>query len=341
MLSRFIHNAVRSVPASTNLPHAPVMTKEVLQYLKPESNQVLVDMTFGAGGHSRQILEMCPNVKIIAVDRDPEALKYAETMNVTPALGKFSEMPQVFKNLGIHQNSIDGILFDFGCSSMQFDYAERGFSLSKDGPLDMRMNQTSNEPTASDVLAKLNESDLYRIFKVYGEEKQAKRVARAIVETRHTLKRIETTKELANIVAACFDDPYKLDKLQRPSHSATKIFQALRIFVNNELNEINYGMVFASKILKIGGRLVTLTFHSLEDTIVKRHISGNVIDEVANSLPLKYSSYHLTHDKKTVDPFMQSCWKPLNKHVVTPKFEEIENNPRCRSAKLRAAVRIS
>lgn len=341
MWSRAIHNAVRPIPNRNQPAHVPVMAKEVLHYLNPEEDQLIIDMTFGAGGHSRQILEKCPNIKLIAVDRDPEAIKYAKTMNVTPLLGKFSDMPKLLKEIGVFPNSVDGILFDYGCSSMQFDIAERGFSLSKDGPLDMRMNQESGEPTAAEALAKLSELDLYKIFKVYGEEKRARTIARTVIETRYACKRLETTKELATLVAACFDNEYKLDKLQRPSHPATKIFQALRIFVNNELNEINYGMTLASKLLKIGGRFVALTFHSLEDTIVKRHVSGNVTDDTANALPMKYSSYHLSYDKARVDPYIKSCWQPLTKHVVTPRFEEIEDNPRCRSAKLRAAIRVS
>jgi len=340
---RFIHHAIKpNLPTATG-PHTPVMVNEVLEFLKPEKSHTIIDMTFGAGGHTRKILEACPGVRVIGVDRDPAAQAYAKDLQVEGVLGRFSELPKLLKDIGIKQNSVDGILFDFGASSMQFDEAARGFSLSKNGPLDMRMDQNRlpDQQTAADILAKATEQDLYKILKVYGEEKQARKIARAIVETRFACKRLETTKELADLVLACFDDQYKMDKLQRPSHPATKVFQALRICVNNELNEINYGMIVASKYLKIGGRLVALTFHSLEDTIVKRHLAGNVINNVANPMPLKYSSYQLTHDKSVVDPFMESCWQSLTKHVVTPKFEEIENNPRCRSAKLRAAVRVS
>lgn len=346
---RLFHNVV-PIKQKKPLPaHTPVMFKEVIEYMQPEPGQTIIDMTFGAGGHSKLLLESASDVKIIALDRDPLSHEYAWELktqypdNVFPILGRFSELPKLLKDLEIKQNSIDGIIFDFGCSSMQFDLAERGFSISKNGPLDMRMDQGRcvGQPTAADVLAKASELDLYRIIKTYGEEKQARIIARAIVETRFACKRLESTKELADLIAACFDNQYKMDKIQRPSHPATKTFQALRIFVNNELNEINYGMILASKYLKIGGRLVTLTFHSLEDTIVKRHISGNIVNDVANTMPLKYSSYQLTYDKNVVDPFMESKWQQLNKHVITPKFEEIENNPRCRSAKLRAAIKIS
>lgn len=347
---RFMYNAVpvKKMPGPRSEPHTPVMSKEVLHYLKPEDGQVIVDMTFGAGGHSKLILEKAPNLKLITLDRDPLAYEYAKSLqnefpdNVIPLLGRFSELPLLLKENNIKQNSIDGILFDFGCSSMQFDIASRGFALSKDGPLDMRMDQNryENQVTAADVVNKSSENDLYRIFKVYGEEKQARKIARAIVETRFAFKRLETTKELADLVFACFDNEYKLDKIQRQSHPATKIFQALRIFVNDELNQINYGMLVAQKYLKIGGRMVTLTFHSLEDTIVKRHIAGNIINDVANAVPLKFCSYQITHEKAFLEPFMKPKWEQLNKHVITPKFEEIEENPRCRSAKLRAAVKL-
>lgn len=351
VVRRFMYNAVpiKKNAFAKNEPHTPVMSKEVLEYLKPDDEHTIIDMTFGAGGHSKLILERAPNIKLITLDRDPVAYEYAQELhekypqNVIPLLGRFSELPSLLKEKNVRQNSIDGILFDFGCSSMQFDVAERGFALSKNGPLDMRMDQQNrcgNQVTAADVLNKASENDLYRIFKVYGEEKQARKIARAIVETRYAFKRLETTKELADLVFACFDNQYKLDKIQRQSHPATKIFQALRIFVNDELNEINYGMIVAHKYLKIGGRMITLTFHSLEDTIVKRHIAGNIINDVANAIPLKYCSYQITHDKAVLDPLMESKWEQLNKTVIIPKFEEIEDNPRCRSAKLRAAVKI-
>lgn len=350
IIRRFLYNAVpiKKNAAPRNEPHTPVMSKEVLDYLKPEDGQTIIDMTFGAGGHSKLILEKAPHIKLITLDRDPLAYEYAQELqekypnNVIPLLGRFSELPTLLKENKINQSSIDGMLFDFGCSSMQFDIAERGFALSKNGPLDMRMDQNrcENQVTAADVLNKAGENDLYRIFKVYGEEKQARKIARAVVETRFAFKRLETTKELADLVFACYDNEYKIDKIQRQSHPATKVFQALRIFVNDELNEINYGMTVAHKYLKIGGRMITLTFHSLEDTIVKRHIAGNIINDVANAIPLKYCSYQLTHDKAVLDPLMETKWEQLNKHVLTPKFEEIEDNPRCRSAKLRAAVKI-
>ena len=332
-------------------PHIPVLCQEAIAYLKPSPQQIFVDMTFGAGGHTSQLLEQHPDIKVYALDRDPVAYNLAKDMStkyqgrLIPLLGKFSDLPLLLKEHNIGRHSIDGILFDFGCSSMQFDEAERGFSISKNGPLDMRMdrglNQNSEQLTAADVLARAEETDLIKILRVYGEEKAAKKIARAIVEARAALYKIETTKQLADLVASCLSDtPFRMDKMQRPTHVATKTFQALRIFVNNELNEINYGMILANEYLKPEGRLVAITFHSLEDTIVKRHLNGNVIEGLANPVPLKYCGHDITHDKEIVESFHTTNWKQLHKHVVVPDDEEIIRNSRSRSAKLRAAIKL-
>lgn len=331
-----------------NVPHKPVMVCETIEYLKARHGGLFVDCTFGAGGHSRKILESSENVKIFALDRDPVAYEHCNELSkqypdrLIPLLGRFSELPELLAQHNIKQSAIDGFLFDFGCSSMQFDEGERGFSVSKNGPLDMRMDKQRlpNQPTAADVLSKIEENDLARILKVYGDEKNAKKIARTIIDARHAIKKIETTKELADLVYACCGGETRIDKLQRPSHAATKTFQALRIFVNNELNEINYGMIIAEKYLKIGGRLVTITFHSLEDTIVKRHLMGNIIDDVANPVSLKYTSSLMCHDKNQVEDLMKTNWQQLHKHVLIPRLEEIEENPRSRSAKFRASVKV-
>lgn len=353
-MARALNSLVRfSTVASTahkaTRRHVPVMLNETLEYLNPRENEVFVDMTFGAGGHTRRILDSAPNVKVFALDRDPTAHKLAQELaeeypnRLVPLLGRFSELANLLKDHNVRFNSIDGFLFDFGCSSMQFDEAGRGFSIKKNSFLDMRMDQDRfpNQPTVAEVLARINEDDLARILKVYGDEKYYKKIARAIVETRYSVKKIETTKELADIVDACCGSEVRTDMLDRPQSNATKTFQALRIFVNNELNEINYGILLAERYLKIGGRLVTLTFHSLEDTIVKRHIMGNISDDMANDIPLKYISHIMCHDQQTVDSVHETNWLQLHKHVIVPKFEEIEDNPRSRSAKLRAAIKLS
>lgn len=338
----------KEVVKTEELLHIPVMVNEVLECLQPEPGQTFIDMTFGAGGHSQRILESAPDIKLFVLDRDPVSYSIARRLavrfpgQVEPLLGRFSELPVLLKSHGIKHNSIDGILFDLGCSSMQFDVAERGFSVSKDGPLDMRMDgdRFPEEPTAADILAKVDEEDLVKILRVYGEEKQAKKIARAVIEARYTFKKLQTTSELGDLVASVCVDEERLDKLQRRVHSATKTFQALRIFVNNEVNELNYGMIVAETYLKVGGKLVTLTFHSLEDRIVKRHLLGNVIDNAINPLPLKYTNASLWYDRNEVDSLLHSNWKLIHKHVLTPSVEEISANPRGRSAKLRAATKV-
>lgn len=326
-------------------PHIPVMAREVINTLIPKSGNTYIDMTFGAGGHTRKILESAPDIKVIALDRDPDAKQYMDAVcesypnQVIPLCGRFSELPSLLKSINVPERSIDGFLFDFGCSSMQFDQTERGFSISRNAPLDMRMdkNRHPDNPTAADVLASIDEYDLSKIIKIYGGEKKAKKIARTIIDVRYALKPIQTTQELANIVGSCFDDNFHIDSMNRPMHNATKTFQALRIFVNNELNDINYGLQCAERFLKYGGKLVTLTFHSLEDTIVKRHIQGQVVQGIANALELKYVSQFAVFGKDTMEDLMKSTWKPIYKHVIIPSPKEVDINPRSRSAKLRAA----
>lgn len=197
-----------------------------------------------------------------------------------------------------------------------------------------------DSPTAADVLATATEEDIYKIIKYYGEEKQARKIARAIVESRYLFRSLKTTEELADLVETVCTEDFRKDKIDRRSHVATKTFQALRIFVNNELNEINYALVLAHRYLKLGGRIVTITFHSLEDTIVKRHLTGNVIENTANILPLKYSSHALDINDNLFNCVIEPNWKMLHKHVLVPSYEEVENNPRSRSAKFRAAVKV-
>uniref|UniRef100_A0A8W7PTL7 12S rRNA N(4)-cytidine methyltransferase METTL15 n=2 Tax=gambiae species complex TaxID=44542 RepID=A0A8W7PTL7_ANOCL len=341
--------------------HRAVMATETVKFFEPQRDQVFIDMTFGAGGHTRALLEAAPGSTVVALDRDPLAHRLACEMaaqfpgRIVPLLGRFSELPALLRTVeGLdRQRHFDGVLFDFGCSSMQFDEAARGFSISHDGPLDMRMDRDRcpEQLSAAEVLARIQEPDLVRILKVYGEEKQAKKIARAIVNARFTVKRIETTAELANIVAHCLSQgesaggqgtyDFRQDKLRRPAHVATKTFQALRIFVNNELNEINYGMVLAKHLLRTGGKLVTIAFHSLEDTIVKRHLTGHVVDDVASRVPLQYVSHTLAHETEAMQEMMKPHWKQMHKHVMVPTDEEVAENPRSRSAKLRAAVRLS
>lgn len=347
--SRNYSTIVRKPAASDyNIPHVPVLADQVIKFLKPEDSKLIIDMTFGAGGHTRRFLEKSKTLKIICLDRDPLAYNYAKQLKheypdqIIPLHGKFSDLPDLLSIHGINQNSVDGIFFDFGSSSMQFDNPERGFALSKEGPLDMRMDNTDSESvTAADVLAHASENDLKKILKIYGEEVHSKKIASALVEARTTYGKLVKTSQLRDLVAAVLGDEIRCDKLGRYAHSATKVFQALRIFVNNELNEINYGMVVAHRYLKIGGIMVALSFHSLEDTIVKRHITGNVFENVANKLPLQFYSFNTVFKEDALVQMQPSSWRAINKHVILPDAEELDLNPRCRSAKLRACVKIS
>ncbi|XP_058796752.1 probable methyltransferase-like protein 15 homolog [Phymastichus coffea] len=332
-----------------NAPHFPVMWKETLHYLNLAPGDTMIDMTFGSGGHSKKILDTVPDVKIFALDRDPTAMNFAEDLakkypgQVFPLLGRFSELPKLLESYHIKENSIDAMLFDFGCSSMQYNTPERGFMISKNGPLDMRMdgNRSTNSPTAADVLEKASERDLYHIIKYYGEEKRARKIARALFDARYMFRSLKTTHELAKFIESLFSSEINTDQLGRFQHPATKTFQALRIFVNNELNEINHAIVIATKLLKINGRLITISFHSLEDTIVKRHLSGNVSDSVANKLPLRYANWgKVWQNKEDIEALTSSPWLMLHKHVLTPSDEEVYANPRSRSAKFRVIAKI-
>lgn len=342
---RQTNRTARAYSSNNRVFHIPVMHKEVLTMFDPQHDQKFLDMTFGAGGHTRKLLSSCNNATVYTLDRDPFAYDLAiklasETTNgnISPLLGKFSDLPELLSD-GEVENFFDGILIDCGCSSMQYDMKERGFSLSKDGPLDMRMDQDrlANQPSAKDILAHIDENSLARILKVYGEEKQAKKIARAIVEARYLFTSLNTTNELAQLVESACGFSSRTDKLQRSSHVATKTFQALRILVNDELNELDFAVRFAHRALKIGGKLITITFHSLEDRIVKNHLHD--LDYSTDS-DQKYKNYARQLDPLDVQVLMERQWQEINKHVLTPSDEEINENPRSRSAKLRAAIKL-
>lgn len=181
---------IQSIRHLNNRPHKPVLLEETINYLSPQKDHCIIDMTFGAGGHTERILQENNTTVVYCLDRDPTACTIAKELSdrypnrVVPLKGKFSDLPVLLKNLGRKMNSFDGFLFDFGASSMQFDTASRGFSISKNGPLDMRMDPEQQTLTAADVLARADQSDLYKIFKVYGEEKQSKKIANAVIEAR-------------------------------------------------------------------------------------------------------------------------------------------------------------
>lgn len=350
--------------------HRPVMCREIMQALRPEDGQVFIDMTFGGGGHTKQLLATNKKIKIFALDRDPIAYQKAVVLSesklvavngqkIIPLLGRFSEFPDLMHSHGVGPDSVDGIIMDLGASSMQFDDYRRGFSLSNDGPLDMRMDGKRFEsmPTAADVVNTLNANHLAKVFKIYGEERYAMKFAQTIVDSRFLMKRLSSTRELANLIAGVTSGRQAFDSLGRNQHSATKVFQALRIFVNNEINELNYAMEKVRLYLRPtlnpnvieskddidnysqidGGVIAVLSFHSLEDKIVKRHLTG--AESNHNSQTKDFSSLELP-EEYDVNRVMKKKWKMISKKVMTPTEEEVLDNPRSRSAKLRLAVRL-
>ncbi|KAG8564443.1 hypothetical protein GDO81_016471 [Engystomops pustulosus] len=309
-------------------------------------------MTFWGRRPHHINLKQAPQYQSIALDRDPAAYSIAQRLSccagysIQPLLGRFSECEDLLLSVGIQPGEIDGVLIDAGCSSMQFDQPERGFSLSKDGPLDMRMDhhRYPDMPTAADVVNALDQQALASILKTYGEEKHAKKIASAIVQAR-SIYPITRTQQLASIVSGvCLYE--RKDLLQRPAHVATKTFQALRIFVNDELNQLHAGLQTAQKFLRPGGRLVAISFHSLEDRIVKRFLFGIPMDEKPN-----LSARHrirqgqrdfmdVDDDEQFTNPPPNLAWKILQRKVLKPEQQDVLENPRGRSAKLRAAIKL-
>ena len=298
--------------------HIPVLTEEVIELLLVKKNGTFLDATSGFGGHSAAILEELNGGSLIATDQDPEAIRFLKSKfktekRISIHQARFSELHKLFS-----ANDFDGILADIGVSSYQLDTAERGFSFMKDGPLDMRMNQNIGED-ASSWLNNAPEQEISNIIWKYGEEKKAKRIAKAIVETRKSFK-IRTTKELAEIILE--ETPRRFNDKKHP---ATKTFQAIRIFINNELEELDLLLDFASKHLKIGGRTCIISFHSLEDRMVKRFFRDHSRrDPKLSKLP------NLADD---------SSFKLVTK-AIKPSENEMNINPRSRSATLRVIERI-
>ncbi|XP_041075369.1 probable methyltransferase-like protein 15 isoform X2 [Polyodon spathula] len=371
--------------------HKPVMLKEVIKCLAPQQGQVceqlgqalqlavesltkeesspdntFLDMTFGAGGHSKAILQQASDITVYALDRDPVAHQIAHQLakehpkQVYPLLGRFSDLQALLPSAGVEPGSLDGVLLDAGCSSMQFDNPERGFSLSKDGPLDMRMdsNRCLAMPSAADVVNALDQQALASILRTYGEERHARKIASAIVQAR-SIYPITRTQQLASIVAGAFPAVAlyaRRDLMLRPAHVATKTFQALRIFVNDELNELYAGLRAAEGFLKPGGCLVAVSFHSLEDRIVKRFLHGidvaaphnlNVRQKIRQSRR-GWAEQHggeVEEEEEEDDDDNEeqsrgpgsANWHHVQKKVLTPDPQEVLENPRGRSAKLRAA----
>ncbi len=300
--------------------HIPVLARQVLEYLAPHDGGVYVDGTFGAGGHTRAILQSA-DTRVIGIDRDQSAIAGGFGL-VEQAAGRlvlvedrFSDLDAVARDQG--HEAVDGVLLDLGVSSMQLDEAGRGFSFRHDGPLDMRMGHDG--PSAADLVNTASDRDLASIISTLGEERFARPIARAILKARDAAP-ITTTRALSDVVGTVLQ--------QRPGeiHPATRTFQALRMFVNDELGELAVGLAAAERVLKPGGRLVVISFHSLEDRIVKTFL--------AERAAKTGGSRHLPEVARAAPSF-----RVLTKRPVTADDAELAANPRARSAKLRAGER--
>ncbi|MEI6084853.1 MAG: 16S rRNA (cytosine(1402)-N(4))-methyltransferase RsmH [Verrucomicrobiota bacterium] len=306
--------------------HTPVLLKEAVEQLRPRDGGLYVDCTLGGGGHAEAILQAAgPSGKLIGLDWDLEAQeinrerlgKYGERVQLLRA--NFAEVEQVLMSTGV--TAVDGLMFDVGVSSRQFDEPSRGFSFQREGPLDMRMNRASGV-TARDVLCNESVDELTRIFRVYGEERRARGIALRINRER-ALRPLETTLDLARVVEAELGP-----KRGNAIHPATRVFQALRIHVNRELENLQRGLAGAVNVLKSGGRLAVISFHSLEDRIVKQFF---VQQSTGCVCPPAFA--------------MCACGRKAILRVITRKpitatDAEIRENPRARSAKLRVVEKV-
>jgi 16S rRNA (cytosine1402-N4)-methyltransferase len=307
-----------------NPPHLPVLLDEVIDALAPKPGEVIVDGTFGAGGYSRALLER--GARVIAFDRDPNVTGHGRALtaiypdNFELVGRRFSEIAEAVVELGF--DGVQGVTLDVGVSSMQLDEPDRGFSFMRDGPLDMRMG--GEGPTAADLVNEAGHGELARIFRVYGEERQSGRIATALVR-RRAERRFERTLDLAESVEKAVGG-----RKGAPVHPATRVFQALRIAVNEELAELQAGLEAAERVLVPGGRLAVVTFHSLEDRIVKGFLT-----ERSGRTPA--GSRHLPPAERGPDPTFDLLFKGARE----PSQTEVARNPRARSAKLRAAVRTN
>jgi 16S rRNA (cytosine1402-N4)-methyltransferase len=310
-------------------PHRPVLLRETIELLAPERGGLFVDCTVGLGGHSEAILEAAPETRVVGIDRDASALSFA-----TERLARFQERFRAvhadFRELDRILRELDetepaGILADLGVSSLQFDSPTRGFSFRFDAPLDMRMDPEGSEESAADLLLRLSEEEIADIIFNYGEERNSRRIAKWIVESREQGKPITTTKELADLVARAAGK-----RKNWQIHPATRTFQALRIAVNGELENLDQFVSTAIDLLQVDGRFAVISFHSLEDRIMKqelRRLSGYCQCDARSR-----SAFCTCGAKRVIEI--------LTKRPVVPDDLEIDLNPRSRSAKLRACRKL-
>jgi 16S rRNA (cytosine1402-N4)-methyltransferase len=290
--------------------HVSVLPAEVLHWLEPQPGQVFVDATVGAGGHARLLAErLAPGGRLIGLDCDADMLEQARPrlagLPITLVHANFDRLRSVLAELGLQ--TVDGVLADLGVCSDQLDAAGRGLSFTQAGPLDMRLDQAGGE-TAGDLLARMSERDLADLFWRYGEERFSRRIARRLVEERRR-EPLETTEQLADLVRRCVPRPPRGNRRRPPIDPATRVFQALRIAVNDELGALERLLAALPVCVRPGGRAAIISFHSLEDRLVK----------------------HAFRDRET--------WEALTRKPVQASDEEVRQNPRARSAKLRVACR--
>ena len=307
-------------------PHRPVMLQEMLQAMRPFDGCVVVDATFGAGGYARALLEAA-DCEVVAIDRDPEAIAAAHALErsypgrLLAIKGRFGDMLSLVQEQGIQR--VYGVVMDLGVSSMQLDQPERGFSFRSDARLNMRMGDSG--PTAEDVVNGMTERELADIIQRYGEERRARAVAQEIVKAR-SRRPIRTTGELASII-------YRVVR-RRPNEidPATRTFQAIRIHVNDELTELSRGLQAAERLLAPGGRLVVVSFHSLEDRIIKTFLRDR-----SGESP-RMSRHQPGDEGQEPQP---PTFELKYRRALRPSSQECEDNPRSRSARLRAAIRTA
>lgn len=304
--------------------HVPVLLQEALDGLNIKPDGFYIDATFGRGGHSVALLKrLGPEGRLVAIDKDPEAIAVAQKgpgrdPRFTIVQDSFANLEMIIEGID-GMETVDGILMDLGVSSPQLDDPERGFSFTREGPLDMRMNPEQGMDAATWINSAKAE-DIAHVLKEYGEERFARRIANAIVKMREE-KKIETTKQLAHIIADAHP------AWDHKKHPATKSFQAIRIFINQELDDLKKCLHATPKVLKIGGRLSVISFHSLEDRIVKQFIQRESQgEEVPRGLPIKASQ-------------LQCRLKKVG-GMIRPSDAEIKANPRARSSRLRIAERV-
>ncbi|MEM7220136.1 MAG: 16S rRNA (cytosine(1402)-N(4))-methyltransferase RsmH [Pseudomonadota bacterium] len=305
--------------------HLPVLLQELLDAVLTDTSGTYVDATFGRGGHSRALLErLAPDATLLVLDRDSAALAEARALQAEDARvqaehGAFDAIAALASRHG--HTEVDGVMFDLGVSSPQLDQAERGFSFRAAGPLDMRMDQSAGQ-TAADWLNAAPAAEMERVFRDYGEERFARRIAREIERARP----LQTTVELATVVAAAQPRP------DRNKHAATRVFQAIRIFINDELGQIERALPAAWNLLRPGGRLAVISFHSLEDRLVKRAFRDLAAPpDVPRRLPIREADLIKAHGPRRAK---------LHKRVK-PAAAEVETNPRARSAVLRTVERLA